>query len=607
MNPRPFAVWGLVCLFVLAPAVSAAATLRVRTESALPLQMLRDKDVTAPIGASIRPARIPASAPLLQMHALSVAQPAQQNLIGNASLETAGSNGMPAGWHQGGYGSNTRTFAYPASPAHDGSVAASVSITKYGSGDAKWYFDPVPVTGGATYQFSDWYVSTVPSEVDVQVTHTDGSITYLVLGAPAASATYAQFSASFTAPSDAASVTIFHVIDSVGTLTVDQYALTDAADDTPVNDVPNGNLDAEEDGMPVGWIEGGYGDSTRTFTYPVPGVSGNAASLTVTDYVNGDAKWGPPYASVPAGAYLYEDDYESDAPTVLTADFAHADGTDQYVDLAVLPAERSWTHVRLPFTVPADAIGVRVFHLLDRDGTLTIDNTSITPQPGSDQGIFKTGAVTFRFDDGSVDQYDNAAPVLQVAGFTGTFYIVSHQVKDNGYSGYMSIAQVKDLYARGFEIGAHTRTHPFLSQESAAKQQDEIAGSRQDILGWNVGPVDSFAYPYGDYDATTTRIVENAGFTSAAATISGDVTPLSDHYQLQYEEVKQGVTLAQVQSWIDTAKKSHTWLILTFHQVSATSSDSYASSPALFKQIVAAVQASGLPVVSVSEGMQSMP
>ena len=137
------------------------------------------------------------------------------NLIQNPSFES-GSSGAPTAWKQGGYGDNARTFTYPASPAHTGARAAKVAITRYGSGDAKWYFPAVPIEGGASYRFSDWFTATVPSEVDVQVTHANGSTSYIVLAHPAAASAYAAVSIAFTVPSDATAVTIFHVINSVG-------------------------------------------------------------------------------------------------------------------------------------------------------------------------------------------------------------------------------------------------------------------------------------------------------------------------------------------------------------------------------------------------------
>ena len=42
---------------------------------------------------------------------------------------------------------------------------------------------------------------------------------------------------------------------------------------------------------------------------------------------------------------------------------------------------------------------VHIFHLINRVGTLTIDNVSVKAQSGF-TGIFADGAVSIRFDDG---------------------------------------------------------------------------------------------------------------------------------------------------------------------------------------------------------------
>ena len=90
------------------------------------------------------------------------------NLISNPSLETASSNpNLPLGWSKGGWGTNTRIFTYPVA-AQDGASAAKVEMTSYTNGDAKWYFNNIPVTPGQTYTFSNWYQSNIPSYVAVQ-------------------------------------------------------------------------------------------------------------------------------------------------------------------------------------------------------------------------------------------------------------------------------------------------------------------------------------------------------------------------------------------------------------------------------------------------------
>ncbi len=531
------------------------------------------------------------------------------NLVKNPSLENAGTSaGLPANWRKGGYGNNTRTLAYPvAGTGGSTSKAISLTVSNYVDGDAKWYPDEMPVTAGSTYQFSDSYKGTATSIAEIRFTLSNGTFAYKTVATLAPASVFANVSGQVVAPAGAVSATIFHLIKSNGTLIADDFSFNKVTvTQSSSNYIQNGDFEtAGSGGLPLHWSKGGYGTNTRTFTYPVTGQSGNGAKITISGYSSGDAKWVSDPVSIPSGAYSYSDAYTSSVPSILTAEFARSDGSLFYADLGSVPASASWGTAHANFTMPVDAVSVRIFHLIKANGTLTIDNTSITSSQTSSTGIFATGAVTFRFDDGLKEQYTNAAPILDAAGFKGEFYIITHQIFDNGYTGYMSKTQVQDLFARGHEIGAHTQTHPHLTTLSAAQQQQEISGSRQDLLGWNVGAVLSFSYPFGEYDSSTIQIVKDAGFSSAVATISGYVTPSSDHYQLEYQELKSDTTLAQVQAWVNTAAQNHQWLILTFHNVK-TGGDAYDITPALFQNIVTYVKQKGLPVVTVGQGMDSM-
>ncbi len=532
------------------------------------------------------------------------------NLVPNPSLETADSTGLPQSWKKGGYGTNTRTVTYPVvGSGGSTSKAIRAAISGYTSGDAKWYPNEIPVTAGKTYQFSDVYQSTVPSIVELRFTLSNGSFVYKDIATPGTSASFSPVSAQVVAPPNSTSVTIFHLIKANGTLTTDDYELREVTPPLPDsnNSLQNGNFEtANANGTaPLHWGPGGYGSNTRTFTYPSAGENGNGAKITVSNYVGGDAKWVSDRVSLPSGSYIYADSYIATASTILTAEFARADGSLFYSDLKTLPASSSWAHTSATFTLPIDAVSVRIFHLIKSNGTLTIDNASIVSAGASGGGIFSTGAVSFRFDDGLINHYTNVAPVLDAVGFKGVFYIITHQIAENGYPGYMSVAQIKNVASRGHEIGAHTRTHAHLTSLSATEQQNEIVGSRQDLLGWNVGPILSFSYPFGEYDATTLGIVKNGGFSSAVSTISGYVTQNSDHYQLEYQELKNNTTLAQVKQWVDTAASTHTWLILTFHDVQDSPTE-YGITPAMFQSIVNYVKQKNIPVVTVMQGLNSM-
>jgi peptidoglycan/xylan/chitin deacetylase (PgdA/CDA1 family) len=81
-------------------------------------------------------------------------------------------------------------------------------------------------------------------------------------------------------------------------------------------------------------------------------------------------------------------------------------------------------------------------------------------------------------------------------------------------------------------IGAHTVTHPVLTELDSVRCYREIKESK-DVCEALVGKcVNSFAYPYGKFDAKSRAAVESAGFSYACATREEPVLPSSDLFCL---------------------------------------------------------------------------
>ncbi len=148
------------------------------------------------------------------------------NLVANASFEMSANGTVPDGWKSNSWGTNTKTFSYLGT-GHTGTKSAKVEITKYTSGDAKWFFTPVAVKPNTTYNVSDWFQSSVASSIDVVVKTTTNKTKYLWQGNQAASATWKQAKYSFKTPVDAATITVYHYIQKVGQLTIDDVSLNE--------------------------------------------------------------------------------------------------------------------------------------------------------------------------------------------------------------------------------------------------------------------------------------------------------------------------------------------------------------------------------------------
>ncbi len=159
---------------------------------------------------------------------------AASELILNPSVETVSPNyaTIPQYWGYGGYGNYQSTFTYPAT-GYGGGKSVKLTITNYVSGDAKWYFRDVAVSGNRSYTFSDYYISTAKSSLVLRVTTTAGAYLYYNLANLNPANTWTQAKVTFTTPASAASVTVFHSLAANGTLTTDAFSLTATAVPTP--------------------------------------------------------------------------------------------------------------------------------------------------------------------------------------------------------------------------------------------------------------------------------------------------------------------------------------------------------------------------------------
>ena len=136
--------------------------------------------------------------------------------------------------------------------------------------------------------------------------------------------------------------------------------------------------------------------------------------------------------------------------------------------------------------------------------------------------------IVFSFDDGYLSQLRVALPALKARHWPG---VLNLEVRNLQPVWGIRPPGVRKLIAAGWEIDAHTLTHPDLTKVDAARLHDEVAGSRAQIRARFHVPVDFFCYPAGRYDATVVAAVQAAGYLGATTTNYGLAKP-SDLYTL---------------------------------------------------------------------------
>ncbi|QQR52312.1 polysaccharide deacetylase family protein [bacterium] len=570
------------------------------------------------------------------------AQAAGPNLINNPSMEQS-TSGAPTGWSKGGWGTNTASLSYLTTGCQNGTACLSATVSGYSNGDAKWYFTPITVTPNTQYTFSNWYQSGVATEIDAVWTSTTGATTYTWLGTPAASTTWKQATYTFTSPANASKLTIYHVIAANGTLKTDNYSFGTTTGSTPTptvtptptatpsvtptptvvptvtptptptqtptptpnptNLVANPGFETASGTTPANWSTSSWGTNTASFQYFTTGHSGSrSAKVTIANYNSGNANWAFAPQNVTAGAtYQFTDWYKSTVTTEVDAAVTMTNGTIQYLYLGAVPASTSWAQVKMPFTVPAGAKQVTVYHLLAANGTLTTDDHSFglyTPTG------FSRGLVTVTLDDGWTDQYTNGLPILQKYAMPVTFYILSGSLTNQ--PDYMTGTQVRALATAGHEIGSHTVTHPHMPTLSANQLTAELANSQTTLQNLIGKSVPNFAYPYGEYTAATQTVAANYYQSQRSVETGYNSKDAYNNRALKVQNITNLTTQAEIQAWINQAKANKTWLILVYHQITNTPDPvdpTYATKPTDFDAAMAKVKASGLGIVTIGQGL----
>jgi peptidoglycan/xylan/chitin deacetylase (PgdA/CDA1 family) len=144
-------------------------------------------------------------------------------------------------------------------------------------------------------------------------------------------------------------------------------------------------------------------------------------------------------------------------------------------------------------------------------------------------GTLPPKPVVLSFDDGYRSQFTVALPIARRHRWPGVLNLEVANLKPVWGT---RPGMVRKLIAAGWEIDAHTLTHPDLTTLGAAALRREVGGSRAAIRHEFHVPVDFFCYPSGRYDATVLAAVRAAGFLGATTTSYGPAQPSQGLYTL---------------------------------------------------------------------------
>lgn len=145
--------------------------------------------------------------------------------------------------------------------------------------------------------------------------------------------------------------------------------------------------------------------------------------------------------------------------------------------------------------------------------------------------------VLITFDDGYIDNYQEAFPILKKYHMGATIFLIVNLV---GTKGYLTWDQVAEMSQHGIEFGSHTMSHKPLTSFDAQGARHELVDSKAAIESHIGQKVTFIAFPEGKFNDMVMEETKKAGYAYAFTVDTGRDFPWDDHYDLDRVPMFEG-------------------------------------------------------------------
>jgi peptidoglycan/xylan/chitin deacetylase (PgdA/CDA1 family) len=138
-------------------------------------------------------------------------------------------------------------------------------------------------------------------------------------------------------------------------------------------------------------------------------------------------------------------------------------------------------------------------------------------------------SVFLTFDDGFRDNYETVLPLLRERRMRAFVFVLPPLVDDGAPLAWPEVAadakrfatmrsvsweMLREMKEGGFEVGAHTLTHPHMPSLADEELERELRESREHVVA-RLGSCDTLAYPFGEWSPRVEAVAARCGYRFA--------------------------------------------------------------------------------------------